>query len=87
MASSASESLGISTNPNPFDCPDILSMITFALETSPKSANAARKSSSVTLYGKLPTYIFMILPLELIPETLIQKVGAGSILVQNSLWC
>ena len=54
-AACASALLGISINPNPFDSPLNLSLITFAVATSPNAPNAFLRSSSVTSRDKLPT--------------------------------
>ena len=54
-ASEASALAGISTNPNPLDLPLNLSFIILTDVTCPKPLKACFKSSSVTMYDKLPT--------------------------------
>ncbi len=58
IAARASSLEDISTNPNPFDRPVILSMMIWAAVTVPAWPNAARNESSVVEYGNPPTYSF-----------------------------
>jgi hypothetical protein len=58
IAAFASSSELISTNPNPLDLLVNLSMMTVADTTVPACENDCFKESSVTEYGKPPTYNF-----------------------------
>lgn len=60
IAFSAHRSSGISTNPNPFESPLVLSFMIVAEETSPNSENFSVRISSVVLKLRLPMYILFI---------------------------
>lgn len=60
IAFSAHRSSGISTNPNPFESPLVLSFMIVAEVTSPNSENFSVRISSVVLKLRLPMYILFI---------------------------
>lgn len=56
MATSAALSSAISTKANPRDLPVIRSTMSLVEETSPNSSKACRRSSSLIVHDRLPTY-------------------------------
>jgi hypothetical protein len=56
MALDASLESAISTNPNPLDLPENLSVTTAALSTFPTREKSASRSSLVVEYARLPMY-------------------------------
>ena len=66
MAACASGSEPISTKPKPFERPVSRSIMTLADDTVPYCANACWRSSSRTLYERLPTY--SLLPMGEMPS-------------------
>lgn len=84
MATFASSSVPISTNPNPFERPVALSMMIFALTTAPADAKSPFRSASVVSYGRLPiNSLFPIILFSLLAG-LVRRVPIIAYLVDSS---
>src|SRR4051812_15986570 len=57
----ASSGVFISTKPNPLERPVSRSVMTAASTTPPACSKRVRRSLSVTVYGRLPTYNFLFI--------------------------